>query len=138
MRLYEELGAFGRGEYPIHRASALAAGRRHPLHRGLYGNAERRALEQQHFRNRLAKLEAEIRGTLSLVAVFLGPVEADSRVTQRIQAAIVTRIRSAGPVASAVLEARGAPGDRLPAERPVRVVSERGPMIVGLPGEFEA
>ncbi len=137
-RFYQELEAVGRGEQPIHRASSLAEGRRDPLHRGLIGDANRRALEQQHFQNRLPRLEHEIRRMLSLVAVFLGPLEADSRVTERIQAAIVTRLRSAGPVASALLEARGAPGDRLPEELAMVVVSSRRPMVVGLPREFEA
>lgn len=137
-RLHEELEAFGRGEYPVHRADSLAQGRRNPLHRGLFGTAECRLRQQQHFRNRMPKLQQEMQRTLSLLAVFLSPFDADRRIGQRIQAAIISRVRSAGGRASTLLETRGAPGDRMPGEEPLTVLSCIGAMVVGLPGEFEA
>lgn len=137
-RLHDELEAYSRGEYPIHRATSLAKGRRDPLHRGEFGSAECRALQQQHFRNRLPKLKSEMQRTLALLALYLAPLDTDPRIGQRIQAAIANRVRSAGNRASALLETRGPPGDRLPEEVPIQVVSCGCGSVVGMPGEFEA
>lgn len=137
-RQHEHVEAFARGEYPIHRAMSLAAGRRDPIHRGLFGDPRQWAVRQQQFRNRKPKLEPELQRTLSLLAVFLAPLDAEPRVRQRIQTAIVNRVRRAGSLAAAVLETRGAPGDRLPAELPVRVTSRSRAWVLGVDGEFEA
>jgi len=138
LRHHEHLEAFGRGECTIHRAAALAAGRRDPLHRPLTGAADQRARLRDRFLNQKPKLDTELRATFALLAAYLAPLGAGIRVRQRIEAELVTRMRAAGPASSAVLEARRGLRHRHPAEAPIRVRTAGAVMVLGLAREFEA
>jgi hypothetical protein len=138
LRHHEHFQAFGRGEHVIHRASSLAAGRRDPLHRPLAGTAGQRARQRHRFLNQKPRLEAELRATLAMVSAFLAPLDAGLRVRRRIEAELVTRLRAAGPAASALLEFRRGLCQRLESEQPIVVRSRAKATVLGLAAEFEA
>ena len=134
---HHHLEAYRRGEYPIHRAASLAAGRRDPLHRGLNSDREPRERQQARFINQAPRLQAELRATLSLLAAFLAPMESDCRHRQRIEAALIAGLLKAGPEASALLDTRRVPRARSSAEIPIIVRAQAPANVLGLTPEFE-
>ena len=131
-RHYEHLEAFHRGEYPIHRAASLAAGRRDPLYRGQLA----RRLDSA-FPMRRLKLQAQLQGTLSLLAIFLAPLHAGLRVRQRIEAGILQRLRAGGHHQSVLLDRHRLNFLPHPAEPALRVESVVEQCVHGLAGDFE-
>lgn len=129
-RHYEHLEAYSRGEYPIHRATSLAAGRRDPLYRGQLANRQ-----DSSFQMRRLKLEADLRGTLSLLVIFLAPLDAGIRTRQRIEAGIIRRLRATGSLHSALLERHRLTVPH-PADPPIYVRSIVERSVPGLAGEF--
>jgi hypothetical protein len=138
MRHHEHLQAFERGEYPIHRVASLAAGRRDPLFPGLRGDQRRRELLTSRFHNQRPKLQAHIEGTLSLLAIFLAPLNAGVRVRRRLEDAIIRRVQAGGREASALLEQKRPMGHLHAAEAALSVRSVTDGTLRGLAGEFEA
>jgi hypothetical protein len=131
-RHYEHLEAYRRGQYPIHRAASLAAGRRDPLYHGQLANRR-----DSSFQMRRLKLEAELQGTLSLLAIFLAPLDAGIRTRRRIEAGIIRRLQARGQTASALLDRHQVVCPPHPHEPAIRVRSEADPGVFGLEGEFQ-
>jgi hypothetical protein len=132
-RHYEHLEAYRRGQYPIHRAASLAAGRRDPLYRGQLANRRDSA-----FQMRRRKLEPDLRATLSLLAIFLAPLDVGIRIRQRVESGILRRLQSRGQPESALLERHRVPYPPPRLHEPaIRVRSEVVPRVHGLAGEFE-
>lgn len=138
IRQHEHLQAFHRGEYPIHRVAALAAGRRHPVHHGVRGHRGCPGLLESRFHQKQAALAADLEGTLSLLTIFLAPLGAGLRVRRRIETAIILRLRAAGRQESAFLDRANAMCHRLATEPRLRVSSVTHEKVRGLAGEFEA
>jgi hypothetical protein len=130
-RHYEYLIAYRRGEYPIHRAASLAAGRRDPIYRGQLANRRDSAFEMSR-----RKFEPELKATLALLAIFIAPLEGGLQLRQRLEAAILRRLAAAGRPYTALLEYH-----RLPAvpvtDGPLRVRSVMEETVNLVEGEFE-
>jgi hypothetical protein len=131
-RHYEHLESYSRGEYPIHRAASLAAGRRDPLYRGQLANRQDSA-----FQMRRLKLQADLDASLSLLAIFLAPLDVGIRIRQRVEAGIIRRLQARGQPESALLERHRLPCPPRLHEPAIRVRSEVEPRVPGLVGEFE-
>jgi hypothetical protein len=138
MRHHQHLEAFKDGAYPIHRAASLAAGRRDPVYPGLYGDKRSRDLLRSRFHNSWPKLRRELAGTLSLLAIFLAPLDCGRRVRQRIQTALHLRLRALGGQESRFLDKPAGRWLRFPTEGPIVVRSVNDGRVRGLSGDDEA
>ena len=136
-RHHHHLEAFQEGQYPIYRAASLARGRPDPIHPGYVGDPRRRALLRSRFAGKRTRITSELIATLSLITIYLAPISVPLRIRQRIQTALMQRLRALPGQSTRCLYGRGEWFPGLASEVPLVVRSSTEGRVPVVEGEFE-
>ncbi len=125
------------GRYTILNVGELLQGRRKEIWHGLfYKKASATRLDEYH--QRATELEARAREQLQTFRIVLLPMVTEERMMRRVEAAVMHALYAAQAALAAIPDRGMSLAPRWKSEAPVRIRLRSGPLLLGLPREFDA